>query len=96
MGGMKIDKKNNFMSSIKREIKKDVISTYMKCFNISMLWRKFFLNNANNREYIYNYCNKPLHKFDGHLREWFLSENPNDNEMRIFDDNLNNLYIVFG
>ena len=68
----------------------------MKCYNKTMLWRNIFLNIANNREYIINYCNKPLHKFDRHLREWYLGENPNDNEMRKIDDNLNNHYIVFG
>ena len=84
------------MISLKGKIKKDVISTYMKCCNKPMLWRNIFLNIANNREYIINYCNKPLHKFDRRLREWYLGENPNDNEMRKIDDNLNNHYIVFG
>ena len=87
---------NNFMISIKGEIEKDVISTYIKCYNIPMLWRKFFLNIANNREYIINYCNRPLHKSDRLLREWYLNENPNENGMRAFDDNLDNYYIVFG
>ena len=61
---------SNFMISIKGENEKDIISTYMKCFNIPMLWRKFFLNIANNRNYIFDYCNRPLHKFDRLLREW--------------------------
>ena len=84
------------MIAIKREIRKDVISTYMKNNIIPMLWRKFFLNIANNREYINKYWNKPLHIFDRPLRERYLSENPNDNEMRNFYDNLNNHHIVFG
>ena len=42
------------------------------------------------------YCNRPLHKFDRLLREWYLNENPKANEMRVFDDNLKNYYIVFG
>ena len=29
-------------------------------------------------------------------REWFLNDNPDDKEMRVFDDNINNYYIVFG
>ena len=87
---------NNFMISIKGEFRKNVISIYMKCYNLPLLWRKFFMNNANNGDYIINHCNRPLHKFDRHLREWYLNENPNDNEMRVFDDNLNNYYFVFG
>ena len=55
---------NNSKISVRGEIKKDVISIYMKCYNKPLLWRKFFLNIANNREYIFNYCNRPLHKFD--------------------------------
>ena len=54
---------NNFMISIKGEIKKNVISTYMKCYNLPLLlWRKSFLNIANNRDYINNHCNRPLQK----------------------------------
>ena len=87
---------NNFMISIKGENRKNFISTYMKCYKLPMLWRKFFLNIANNREYIINHCNGPLHKFDRLLRERNFNENPNDKEMRVFDDNLNNYYIVFG
>ena len=68
----------------------------MKCYNLPLLWRKFFTNIAKNRDYVINHCNRPLHKFDGLLREWYLNENPNDNEMRVFDDNLNNYYFVFG
>ena len=60
---------NNFIISIKGEIKKDVISTYVKCYNMPLLWRKFSLIIANNRDYIINYCNRPLNKLDRHLRE---------------------------
>ena len=87
---------NTFMISIKGEIRENVISTYMKCYNLPLLWSKFFMNIANNREYVMNYCNRPLCKFGSQLREWYLNENPNDNEMRVFDNNLNNYYIVFG
>ena len=57
------------MTSKEGEIKKDVIRTYMKCYNLTILWRKFFLNIANNREYITNCCKKPLKYFDRHLRD---------------------------
>ena len=58
---------NNFLISIKGEIKKDVLSTYMKCYNMPLLWRKFFLIIANNKDYIVNYCKRPLKKLDRHL-----------------------------
>ena len=68
----------------------------MKCYNLPMFWRKFFLNIANNRDYILHHCNRPLHKFDRLLREWYLNENPDDNGMLVFVNDLNNYYIVFG
>ena len=86
---------NNFMISIKGEIRKNVINTYMKCYNVPLLWRKLFTNIANNRDYITNHCNRPLHQFDSHLPEWYLNENPNDDEIRAFDKNLNTYHIVF-
>ena len=84
------------MISMKAEIIKDVIGTYMKCYNLPFLWRKIFSNILNNGDYISNYGNRPLNKVDKHVREWYLTENPNDNEMRAFDDNLDNYYTVFG
>ena len=51
---------NTFIILIEGNILKNVISTYMQCGNIPMLWRKFFLNNMNNRDYINNYCNRPF------------------------------------
>ena len=62
----------------------------MKCGNIPLLWRKFFLNIANNRDYIINYCNRPFINFDRPCREWYLSHNSDDNEIRVLDENLNN------
>ena len=44
----------------------------MKCNNIPLLWRKFFLNIANNRDYVNNYCNRPPNSFDRHCPEWYL------------------------
>ena len=60
------------------------------------MWRKFFMNIANNRDYVIHHRNRPLHKFDRLLREWYLNKKPGDNEMQIFGGNLNNYYIVFG
>ena len=86
----------NFVISIKGEIRKIVMSSYMKCYNLPLLWRKFFMNIANNRGCIINDCNRPLHKFDRLFREWYLNENLNDDEIRAFDNNLNIYYFVFG
>ena len=77
-----------FIILIKGDIKKNVISTYMKCGNIPLLWNKFFLNIAINRDYIFDYCNRPPSKFDRLCREWYLSHNSDDNEIQVLDDNL--------
>ena len=55
------------------DIKKNVISTYMKCDNIPMLWRKFFLIIINIRDHIINYCNRPFNKFETLSRMVFKS-----------------------
>ena len=74
---------NKFTITIEGDISENVIITYMKCGNIPLLWRKFFLNIANNRDYVYNFCNRPLNNFDRHCREWYFYNNPDDgmNEM---------------
>ena len=51
----------------------------MKCDNIPLLWRKFFLNIAHNRDYVNNYCNRPLNSFDRHCRAWYIYINPENN-----------------
>ena len=66
----------------------------MKCGKIPLLWREFFLNFVNNRDYINNYCKRPFNKFDRLCREWYLSHNSDDNEIRVLDDNLNNYYML--
>ena len=78
---------NKFIILIEGDIKKNVIRTYMKCYNNPFLWRKFFLNIVNNRGYIINYCNRPFNKFDKHCREWYLCYNSKDIEIRMLDDN---------
>ena len=54
---------------IEGTIRKTVINTYMNCENIPLLWRKFFLNIANNRDYVYSYCNGPFNNFQRYCRE---------------------------
>ena len=77
---------NNFIILIEGNIKKKVISTYMKCGKISLLWGKIFLKIAYNRDYIINYCNRPFNNFDKLCPEWYLSHNSDDNEIRALDD----------
>ena len=48
------------------------MNTCMKCDNIPFLWRKFFLNTANNRDYVNEYCNRPFNRFDRSCRERYL------------------------
>ena len=67
----------------------------MKGDYIPLLWRKFFLYIANNRDYIFDYCNRPFNIFQRHCREWYLSHNGDDNEIRMLDDELNNHFMLF-
>ena len=50
----------------------------MKSNIIHLLLRKFFLNIANNREYVNFYCNIPPNSFDPHFREWYIYNSGND------------------
>ena len=68
----------------------------MKCDNIPLLWKNFLLNIANNRDHITNYSNRPFNIFHKHCREWCLSHNSDDDEMRMLDDDLNIKSILFG
>ena len=61
----------------------------MKCGNIPLLWRKFFLNIAINRDHVINYCNRPNNKIYRPCQEWYLSHNSDDNQIRMLDNNLN-------
>ena len=67
-----MDKINKFSNKIEGKLGKNVLNTYMKFDNIPLLWRKFFLNFANKRDYVNNYCNRSFNRFDRHWREWYL------------------------
>ena len=84
--------RNKFAIIIEGDISKNVINIYIKCGIIPFLWRKFFLNIPNNRDNVYNFCNRLLHEFDRHFREWYLYNNRDENEIRILNDELNNAY----
>ena len=55
---------------------------------------KFFLIIVINREYIVD-CNWPFNKLDKYCREWYLSHNSDDIEIRMLDDELNNYILVW-
>ena len=67
-----MNKINKLSILIEGQIYKYVINTYMKCNIIRILWRKFFLNIANSRDHVNNYCNRQLNHFDKHCREWYF------------------------
>ena len=56
-GRYELIKPNKLIILIEGTIYKKVIKTYMKCNNFPILWRTFFLKIANNRDYVYNFCN---------------------------------------
>ena len=57
---------------IEGTIGRNVINTFMKGDKIPFLWRKFFLNIANNIDYVYSFCNRPFIDFHRHCREWYF------------------------
>ena len=63
---------NKLLIIIEGTIRKNLKNTYMKCDYIPLLWRKSFLNIATKRDYVNNYCNRPLNTFDRHCHEWYL------------------------
>ena len=86
-------KKHNFD---RRRYLKKAMSTYMKCYNIPLLWRKYFLNIANTRDHIIKYYIRPFFSFHKPCREYFLGHNSDDNEIRVLDDNLNIMFYASG
>ena len=44
---------------------------------------------ANNRDYIYKYCSRPYNSFHQHCREWYLYNNPDGDDIRMPDDEMN-------
>ena len=72
-------------------IVKNLIITFMKCNEIPLLWRKFFLNIANNRDYINSLCKRPYSRFDQNCREWYLYNLTKTNTEISSDNNLDKL-----
>ena len=92
-----LNKINKTMIIKTGSIEKNVIITYMKCHSIPLLWRKFFLNIANNRDYVNNYCNRKFSRFDQHCREWYLHNliNSSNNLHELFDYDIYLEWFVF-
>ena len=63
----------------------------MKCDNIPLLWKKIFLNIANNRDYVNIYCSRPLNSFDQRCSEWFLHNLIKNNTVINSSNNLDEL-----
>ena len=62
----------------------------MRCGNIPRLWILFFLKIANNRDYVHNFCNRPIKDFDRHCREWYLYNNPDADDTGMLNDEVKN------
>ena len=77
---------NKLSILIERKIYKNVENTYMKWDNIPLLWRKFFLNIANNENYVNDYCSRTLNSFDRHCRDWYLYNNTQTNSSNNLDE----------
>ena len=53
----------------------------MKCGNSPRFWVLFFLNIANNRDYAYKYCNRPVKKYDRYCLEWYIYHHPDADDI---------------
>ena len=62
----------------------------MKCGNNPRLGIIFLSKIANNRDYVYKFCNRPAKKFDRYCCEWYLYNNPDADDIRMLNDELNN------
>ena len=89
-GKYELIKPNNLIILLERHISKNVKNTYKKCNNIPRLWRIFFLKIANNRDYVYNFCDTPFNDFHRHCREWHLYNYSDGDDIRMLDDEMNN------
>ena len=69
-GRFKIHKINKFIITIEGSYEKHIINTYLKT-NKPLMWWKFFINIAWNRDYLYNFCNNPFNRFQKHCYEWY-------------------------
>ena len=67
----------------------------MKCNNVPLLWKNFFLNIVNNRNLVYNFCKRPFNEFHRHCREWYLYNNTDGDDVRVLEYDMNNNYAAY-
>ena len=64
-----------------------------------MMWRKFFENIAENRDYVYKYCKNSYRNFDRYCVDWYMYKVVKNNTVTDDDykmvNNSNNQIIEF-
>ena len=80
------------------KIEKHVINTYLK-MKIPIMWRKFFKNIAENKDYIHNHCNNFFERFNRYCVDWYMYNVIKNvtvtNDDYVFLNNFNNQNIGF-
>ena len=56
---------------------------------------KIFPKIANNGVYVYIFCNRPFNDFHRHCREWYLYDNTDGDDIRMLNDEMNNIYDAY-
>ena len=69
---------NKLIFIIKGKTYKNIKNTYNKCDKIPLLWRKFFMKIANNRDYVHRYFNRPLNCCEQHCRASYIYNSDNN------------------
>ena len=80
-------------------IQKNVIDTYLKV-QIPMFWRHLFKHIANNRNYVYNFCNRPPKNFHRYCCEWYLynlvkNNTDGEDDVQVLEDEMNKYAFFF-
>ena len=70
-GRTQIVKANKLILLMEGEINKSVVNTYLK-MQIPMLWMKFFMNIANNSDFVNSFCNNTCKKFHRYCCDWYI------------------------
>ena len=89
-GRYEINKRNKLIILLEGNIYKNVLNTCMKCKNLPKIWRKFFSNIANNRDYVYKFCKRPYIRLHQHCREWFFYNSMKNNTEMDYDNDYDN------
>ena len=69
-GRYNMNRVNKLIAIIPGEINKLVKNTYLK-MQIPMLCRKIFINMADNRDFVYGFCDSPYNRFHEYCPEWY-------------------------